>query len=177
MDKSIYNIELSEILPSNKRPKYSKVPHNLEDVISLDFVIQIAINNIRLLEQYCRSSGIKFIWGSWSHPFCSMMEKPNGLLSLYDFSNYVPTGYDLWKDKTNMLGPDTFYPSVELKNICKESHRESDCNCHISCHQDLVEKYPDSFYCGTDIKYGHPHFGVHRQTHIAEAFIDRLKNE
>lgn len=143
--KSIYNTELSHIPANQDRPKYSKKPHSLEDVIGLDFIVQIAMQNIRMLEQYCKSSGIKFVWGSWSEAVCDMIEG-QGLSSEYDFSHYAPTGYRLWNDA-------------------------------LGCHQELLEKYGSSFKIGTDDLHGHPHFGVHRHVHFAEAFRDRLINE
>lgn len=145
--KSIYNIELASTLPLKKRPKYSKKPHHLEDVMNLDFIVQIAMQNIRALEQYCRASNIKFIWGSWSQPFCHMMET-DGLSNEYDFSHYVKTGYQIWEDEATP-----------------------------GCHQELSEIYGSAFDMGTDDLQGQPHFGVHRHAHFAEAFRDRLTNE
>lgn len=174
MNKSIYNTELSHLTIASERPKYSKRPHSLEDVVSLDFIVQIAMSNIRMLEQYCKSSGIKFFWGSWSESFCSMMENPGGLLDLYDFDNYVSMNYSLWKDKPDQMANDVVYSSIEAKNECSNKHNKNNCDCHISCHQQYVEQYPDSFYRGTDILDNHPHFGVHRHIHFAESFIDRI---
>lgn len=175
-DKSIYNTELSNLAIASERPKYSKRPHNLEDVVSLDFIVQIAMSNIRMLEQYCKSSGIQFLWGSWSESFCSMMEKPGGLLELYEFDNYVSMEYELWKDKPDQMASDVFYVSPESRKICNDTHNKTNCDCHISCHQEYLDKYPKSFYRGTDILDKHPHFGVHRHIHFAEAFMKRLSN-
>lgn len=175
-DKSIYNTELSHILPPSQRPKYSKAPHNLEDVISLDFIIQIAISNIRMLEQYCRSSNIEFYWGTWSDAFASTMEEPENLLNLYDFSNYVSMDYTLWKPKPDQMAPDVFYNDKIEKRNCQLNHNKTNCDCHVSCHQEYLDQYPDSFYRGTDVLDKHPHFGVHRHIHFAEAFMKAMAN-
>lgn len=142
--KSIYNVELQSTRPLNKRPKYSKRPHDLEDIVNVDMAVQISMQNIRMLEQYCKSSNIKFVWGTWNEPFCSMMEG-QGLYYQYDFSHYVPTGYLKWQGKNAPV-----------------------------CHENLLSKYKDSFYLGTDTLQGRPHFGVHRHTHFAESFIEAL---
>lgn len=173
-DKSIYNTELSHILPSSQRPKYSKRPHNLEDVVSLDFIIQIAISNIRMLEQYCRSSNIEFYWGTWSDAFSSTMEEPGNLLKLYEFDNYVSMDYPLWKAKPDQMAADVFYKNMQDKKSCMLNHNNANCDCHVSCHQEYLDKYPDSFYRGTDVLDKHPHFGVHRHIHFAEAFMKAM---
>lgn len=49
----------------NELPKFSKKPYNKEDVIPKIIPIFFNIQSIHMIEQYCKSSGIKFLWGSW----------------------------------------------------------------------------------------------------------------
>jgi hypothetical protein len=142
--KSLYNIDLSSIPSKKKRPKYSKAPHKIEDVANIDISVQISMQSIRMLEQYCRSNGIVFFWGSWNQPVCSMIEE-QGLSKDYDFSHYVPTEYLMWEN-----------------------------GGQPSCHQEFLDEYADSFHVGTDNLQGQPHFGVHRHIHFAESFMDRI---
>jgi len=58
-------------------PKYSKAPHNIEDVMPLSVPRWISIKYIQILEQYCRSSNIKFIWSTWDNRFLSPLLKSN----------------------------------------------------------------------------------------------------
>jgi hypothetical protein len=173
--KSIYNIELGNVRRPSMRPDYSKKPHSLEDVVNIDSVVQIAMQNIRILEQYCRSSGINFVWGTWSEAFSSLMEGPGGLLESYSFDHYVGLDVGRWGSRNVNGLPDRFFNSVEDKRFCKEHHRKVDCDCPLQCHSEMSSEYGESFYLGTDNRYGkQPHFGVHRHIHIAESFIKRL---
>jgi hypothetical protein len=173
-EKSIFNIELSSMNKNSSRPSYSKKPHYVEDVLSTDFLVYTSMQSIRMLEQYCSSSGIQFLWGSWHHPFCSIMEGPVGLTDRYNFNSYVKTGYDMWKDKDNKLDPDVFGETPQSEALCLAKHDGGACSCY-DCHSDLSNLYGDAFYKATDTLRGHPHFGVHRHIHIAESFINRLE--
>jgi len=174
--KSLYSTTLHEVRQPKDRPEISTRPHRLADVISLDFVIQTCMQNIRALEQYCRATGIKFLWGTWSKDFSQMIEN-DGLRDLYDFEYYVPLGQDLWSRRDGPLSKDLLYTSKEKKCFCLENHVGQDCSCFQKCHMDLAERYGDSFFRGTDIFEGHPHFGVHRHLHMAETFMDRIIND
>lgn len=173
--KSIYNIELGNVYKSSSRPAYSKKPHNLEDVVNVDSAVQISMQNIRILEQYCRSSGINFIWGTWSEAFSSLMEGPGGLLENYYFEHYVGLDVDHWGSRNVSGLPDRLFSSAEDQRFCKRHHRGIDCSCPLQCHSEMSNKYGQSFYLGTDGLHGRqPHFGVHRHIHIAESFIKIL---
>jgi hypothetical protein len=171
--KSIYNVELSNLPNPEKRKRYSKRPHILDDVVNLDSVVQVAMQNIRMLEQYCDSSGIEFLWGSWCQAF-NLIINDGGLSKLYDFSHYVDVKNELWNNTRNVSPKDIFYQTESEKMNCYENHKINGCECHVSCHQEFFNKYQDSFYLGTDTLQGVPHFGVHRNVHIAESFIEKL---
>lgn len=178
--KSVYNTDLCRVSSIKDRSKYSKKPYKLEDVFNIDMAIQISMQNIRMLEQYCDSSGIKFLWSTWSEGLSTEIEKPGGLSELYDFSHYVKSENDLWRinrESKKEIDLDLFFKSLDIRNSCPHKHK---CDCATSCHSELEVKYPDSFYSGTDTlsAKGRPmnlrHFGVHRHIHFAESFLERI---
>jgi hypothetical protein len=171
--KSLYSTTLHEVRQPKDRPQNSKRPHKIEDVISLDSVIQTCMQNIRALEQYCRATGIKFLWGTWSKDFSYMIES-QGLADLYDFEHYLPLNDGLWSRRDGPLSKDLLYSTHQVKSFCLDNHIGQECSCFQGCHMEHAERYGDSFYRGTDIFEEHPHFGVHRHIHIAEAIMDRI---
>lgn len=173
--KSLYSTTLHRVLKPKDRPDYSKKPHNLNDIINLDLVVQICMQNIRALEQYCRATGIEFYWSTWSKDFSSMLES-QGLLDLYDFSHYVGLDSDLWSRRDGPLSKDLLYIDKAAKEYCLDNHFNQNCSCPMECHLDFAQKYDELFYIGSDIIEGHPHFGVHRHTHMAESFMKRIKS-
>lgn len=176
--KSVCNIDLGYMAEIEDRPLYSKRPHLIEDVISADILVQISMQNIRMLEQYCRSSGIEFLWGTWSGGFAKMLEEQK-LSEIYDFSHYVSMQDRLWARKIEPSVEDRFYGTLENAQECKASHGEVDCSCHVQCHLDYIEAYPDAFYMGTDnlISSNNAHYGVHRHLHYADLFEERLSRD
>jgi len=176
-EKSIFNIDLASILQNQTRPQYSKRPHDIEDIMSSDFLVYISMQNIRMLEQYCKASGINFLWGSWSNSFCDFMERPGGLLENYEFDGYVRTEYKMWKHKTGSIGREVFWETAEARDYCKSRHSTNPCECSSSCHQEILEQFEGSFYGGTDTLKGNSHFGVHRHAHFADSFVDALHSK
>ena len=49
----------------SKRPKYSKSPHIIEDIITMDLTYWSSIKSILAFEQYCQVAEIKFVWTTW----------------------------------------------------------------------------------------------------------------
>lgn len=79
---------------SNKKiKKYSKSPHNPENILTEDFAIFYNTIFIKMLIQYCKSNNIKFIW-----------------------SNYK----DMHINFTSFEGLDGYFESAYLKDIIKE---------------------------------------------------------
>lgn len=171
--KSVYNTSLHDVLSPEKRSEYSKKPHDLKDIINLDFVIQICMQNIRSLEQYCRATRIEFVWGTWSSDFSHIIES-QGLLELYDFSHYVKLDLNLWGRRDGPMSKDLFYKSKNAKDFCLNYHSGLDCSCYTECHDDLSIEYGEEFHIGSDIFENHPHFGVHRHVHIAQSFMKAI---
>ncbi len=47
-------------------PLFSKKPYKKEEVIPKMIPLFFNMQSLNMIEQYCKSSGIKFLWGSWS---------------------------------------------------------------------------------------------------------------
>ena len=137
-------------------PKYSKIPYYIEDVISPDVPFYYSMRYIKMLEQYCKAANIKFLWSTWSPITYSLLE------SQTDFSDhFVYT-------KSNMWG------WVDQKDVAFFECDE---------HDYLKEQYPNCFDMSTDIEDGiyyekklSFHSGVHKHTHWAEEFIEKIND-
>ena len=99
-------------------PQFSKKPYKKEDVISRFVPLFFNIQAIHMLDQYCKSSGIKFMWGSWDPTTNAMVRlmKAGGSKS---FKSYV----DLDKHSVNWEDVDCHkeiydkYPDLYLNGI------------------------------------------------------------
>lgn len=128
--------------------KYSKRPHIVEDVTSLDAAFHQSLSAITQLNQYCRAAGIKFVWGTWD------------TLATEFYSQIIKTGSPI--DLGNYIELPTYHPSDRYDNLPQE------------CHMQDREQYQESFYFGTD---NGTHAGVHHNAHWAEAFYASLQKQ
>lgn len=176
LKKSLTNFELAGSGSVSDKPKYSKKPHLFEDIISSDNAVYLAMSNIRMLEQYCKVAGIELLWGTWNGAFSNIVED-EGLSDLYDFSSYVSMEAGAWGSKLAPDREDRFYGTRNNKGTCWGAHGESDCDCHVLCHEDLRLIWPLEFSLGTDMPHDKflSHYGVHQQMHFAERFMERLR--
>lgn len=176
--KSVVSFDIGHLGDMSKRPSYSKKPHSFEDVASIDMVALVAMQNIRMLEQYCNSSGIEFLWSTWDGTFSDIIEN-QGLYEAYDFSRYVSMEEALWAKKSDPEAEERFYIDQSSRRSCEELHGEKDCKCYIECHEEFRSIYPESFGLGTDnpdFKF-HAHSGVHRHIHFASSFMKEMKRD
>lgn len=60
-DVIIDNFDLSNI------PQYSKAPHILENILSIDITYWLSLRSIFAFEQYCKVAGINFVWSTWDN--------------------------------------------------------------------------------------------------------------
>jgi hypothetical protein len=175
--KTLYTNHNYDLVTSTK---IVKKPISPEEAVSVDAALYASIRAIRHLEQYCKSSNIKFIWGTWSHGFVELIER----LDSYEFLKFESyskkISNSLASSVSTTLSRYICYPDWETRNSCLASHAEGDCtDCALSaCHQSLLDSYPDHFYIGDDrhpegIEYSHP--GVHVYAHCADAFYKELE--
>lgn len=141
------------------RPKFLKKPYAFEDIISLDISYWLNIRFIEILEQYCNSNNIKFLWSTWDEHGTELLDNIINVDQSI-FNNYIKTDALNWKVSKEFDG------EVYIENEIMQE-----------CHQDIKNKYPDTFYSGADIEYGKDkrHPGAHKQQHYAETFINKIK--
>lgn len=167
----VRDIHLDQVLPPKLALDYSKKPHNMLDVLPADIAVYNSIQSILMLDQYCRSHGIKFRWSTWDVNSFSFLARIQNIYPK-NYSNYVPLDLEWWvPNPDSSISGEIFVG--EQAGTTRGKAREA-----IDCHQDLIEKYGVNFYRGLDdahgIEYTHP--GVHQHTHIAEAFIKALQD-
>lgn len=129
----------------NRIPLYSKLPHKAEHVIPRDVAKWISIQYINILEQYCKSNNIKFIWSTWDPDFLKE------LIDLNIFNGLINIEMNKWtRDESSG------YEKYDEHN----------------CHLELNNQYPNIFDRGGDLEWGkeHSHWGVHKHRHISESF-------
>jgi hypothetical protein len=133
----------------NRIPAYSKLPHMAEHVIPKDVAKWLSIQHIYMLEQYCKSNNIKFIWSSWEDVFLKE------LLELNTFNGLIDIEMNKW-----IRNKDEHYDMYEKND----------------CHLNLKNEYSNIFDRGADLEWGvqHSHWGVHKHAHISEIFQKEL---
>ena len=128
--------------------KYSKAPHEIEQVISLEYAMHITLRSFSFLVQQCELLEIPLVWGTWdvlSGEFYKMILENHSPIVL---GNYIdlPYYFDIGGKHQETL------PSI--------------------CHLEQKEMFKDNFTLGNDKA---AHAGVHYHIHWAEAFYASLK--
>lgn len=128
--------------------KMSKSPHDPEAVLPKEFAIFYNFMYLQMLEQYCRSHNITFIWAVWDFDFPILYARERNIKI---FNNYVKQ--------------DVF----NFKNLSKKLNYMSEKDV-LECHKEFEnEKF---FYNAedwvSDEKMGH--WGTHMHLHVAEIF-------
>jgi hypothetical protein len=164
----------------DKKPKYQKSPFNLEEILTPEIAFFHNIRSIIILNQYCDAVGIKFYWASWREELDMAMTKIKSESTEYD--NYVPLKFGNWYTKyaveedpfgveRNLLSSCNYHKDYALD--CENCYNNKECNKIVNCHDDLFNYNKDLFHYGND----RAHMGSHKHQHIAESFIERIKNE
>lgn len=149
-----YNALTKMYVSNQEYPKYSKLPHKIENVISPDISFYYSMQYIKMLEKYCKSNNIKFLWSTWSKSLYGLLS------SRKEFSNYfVYLDSDNWE---HINKKDVYYPGC-------------------SNHEYLKKMYPKHFDSSTDTEdeaYYNKlsfHSGAHKNMHWAESFLEKLE--
>ncbi len=175
--KTIYTNHNYDLVASTKLVKKPIPP---DEAVSIDSAMYASIRAIRHLEQYCKSSNIKFIWGTWSRGLIELIS----YLDMYDslkFDSYSKKVSDSLASVTSTkLSRYICYPDWMTRDLCLASHDVDECpECALTtCHENLLNRYPDHFYIGDDVStkgVEHSHPGVHVHAHCSEAFYEELK--
>lgn len=160
----VQQAHLKNAEPIEDRPKYSKKPHVFSDVLPLELPFFLSCQHIHMLEQYCKSNNIKLIWSSWDFSTNRVIGHFKEKFNI--FNNYIPIDSNSWSEVNeqhflfeNSEAAEMFNGKNTIKN----------------CHKELEKKYSYCFSVGADLEMGRPHMGVHRHTHIAENFYEKVK--
>jgi hypothetical protein len=137
--------------------KLSKAPHDPEYIIPKEFVLFYNFMFLKMLEQYCESHNIKFIW------------------SIYDYPNIED---DMGQNKDAFKN---YLKTFDLLEIC---HLKKIEECSLNKKKHCATEFKDhSLYAnGSDyvLSQGRGHWGIHLHNHIAQRFIERymeIKND
>jgi hypothetical protein len=146
-------------------PRILKLPTEVENIIQPDTSYYLSMMSINILEQYCKSNNINFIWSSWEANHLNSLKiinarNPDRFLGLIDVE------FDRW-DINYKKGIEYYYDVFPKTN-----------RIPISCHQDLFNLKPEIFHLGFDTEYGNEnaHWGTHRNMHVADKFISAIYN-
>jgi hypothetical protein len=131
-------------------PKYISLPTSPEHIYSKESTYFLNSMYVRMLEVYCNSHNIPFVWFKWTE---ENLDKSGALSS---FSNIY---------------------KVDINNdLLPYSSKNPNDNIHKKCHQE-ERKY---FISDTDIwssASDNGHFGIHWQIHVKELFEKVLKEK
>lgn len=141
--------------------KFSKSPHDPEAVLPAQVAVLYSFMFIQILEQYCRSNNIKFIWSIWDSRDIMNFAKIN-VPSI--FKNYVIDdiyNYDIDPNTGNLFIHDE-------KTI-------------LNCHTELNKNPLFSFGADWAPQKDEGHWGIHMNLHVSEIFKktydERIKND
>lgn len=143
-DISIYDSTLWR-KPGSERPKYSKRPHLLQDILTVEHAVFYSFQMLGMLIQYCSANNINLVWGTWDIRTETIVKELKSRETDFDLSGYV------W-------GLDSLV------------RKYADDKKPPECHLKERKKYAETFIVGSDES---GHMGVHSHMHIAERF--RLK--
>lgn len=129
--------------------KFISLPTNLGNLMSLEFAYMLNSFYIKMLEMYCNSNNIQFIWIKWSD---DLIDQQGGLNS---FSNRY--NIDIKKD----------LPKFTNGNYEELSNHE----CHLNDKQLCSDQ--SIWYMAKD----NNHFGSHWHIHVKELFEKALKEK
>ena len=149
--------------------KYSQSPHNANEVLPVEFAIFYNLMFIQMLEQYCKSNNIKFLWSIYDFHAQSNDFK-NKINSNCYFTDSCFTDPEPWYiPQTDTTGLD----KINLKDFKKLKNGEIQSACHGELSKnELFYMGADHIYTLKDFRQGH--WGLHKHIHVAEAIYRHL---
>ena len=100
LEKEIQNLHLHHKAGTkiSDRQKYIKIPYDYREILPMEFPLFISMKLIHMLEQYCNSNKINFVWSSWDKTLRDVISQTdNGFNNFFndeDFSMGYVTGKD-----------------------------------------------------------------------------------
>lgn len=171
---TMHDIHLGGHVELANRPKYSKKPHAMEDVLPVELPMELAVEYINLLALYCETNNIKFHWATWDVSASIYMRD---IAKEYEYPEYIDLKNEQWHDFATNDFKQYFHGDLDIETIIRNCY-SGDCQ-YTDCHKEFQEEHGKYFYIGSDVEHvGGPsaHFGVHRHIHTAESFIKVLDN-
>ncbi len=179
-DIGFYNVNTFE--RAQYMPKYSKMPHEIQNVLPIGSAIYFSIQQIKLLELYCKSANIKLIYGTWDYNTHNLI---NGLKEISNdqyFKNYVSLadfGIYSWRNNVDIANNSTQY-SIFKESFWKESNKEIKHREQLiqnfkddeTCHKELKDLDKETFHIAND----NIHWGSHSNIHLADFFYEQIKD-
>lgn len=154
-------------------------PYTYNEMLPHEWVYYINLEYIKMLELFCKHSGIKLVWSTWSRHLgasgsSNFEDKVNSLFDYYidDITRSTFYGAGVQEYDSLLLSENIEFPeSYAMKNW------ES-----IRCHEDdekQVGSYRfnvayDDVLADPKNPYSMPHVGLHRQIHWAEMYLDEI---
>jgi hypothetical protein len=157
----ITEIQMAHLSNYNNRPKYSKKPFLIEDVLPNEIPHYYSLKQIQMLEQYCDAAGIKFLWSMFEEPdHSSIVKLKNNEFGYY--SHFIDTEQQRWSKDLNS---NDVFSSIGEQEVA------------IKCHKTERETFGDRFFIAGDVELGREraHFGIHRHIHAADFFIKEIE--
>ena len=185
-------ITTSSVDPDLKwRAKLSKRPFPIEDTVPAEEPIFRSFKLIMMLERYCEAMGIQLLWSGWSDDVSIFLADYEGTeycpdygfscLGLHEWESHFKeiekTKDDPEGIKDRKLSHDENNSDCPLEDGSLSSNVDRYCTCYVNCHSEYIERFPESFYHGTDRHsrgLNNSHMGVHKHLHIADDFYEKL---
>jgi hypothetical protein len=131
------------------RPKFSKAPHKVSDVLPNESVMYINLHSILNLEMYCLAAGINLKYSIWNKDSVDIIKKIKSI-NKSSFLNFIETDIDNFKR----------YRYLE-KGIIDDPE----------CHQEYKRSWGNRYYYAEDHNDRYiGHFNSHIHKHISDSF-------
>ena len=169
----MHDLHLGGHVDLASRPKYSKKPHLVEDIIPVEIPMELSVEYISMLARYCEANDIEFHWATWDVSASIFMRD---MAEEYGYPEYLDLKNEKWHDFASDGFKQYYHKDLGIREILDDCY-SGDCK-YTDCHSELQSTYGKYFYIGSDVEYvGGPsaHFGVHRHVHTAEAFISAMR--
>ena len=106
--------------------KYSKRPHNLEDLLTYEMAMQQSMGALAVIIEYCRVADIQFVFSTWTRGMEELLNlKLSHGLTKVDMSGYVPIFSELGLESCH---------SEERKKYEDTWTKARDCGAHMGVH-------------------------------------------
>ena len=151
-DKYGNNKKIQQVLiPGGSKPKYMKLPYEIELMLPREAAIFYNFMFIKMLEQYCESNNIKLIWNIWED-------------HEYYIYNYLKNNDHLKHILNN------YYVGSQEPHNTFSVFQEINANCHQEFKDHIL------FKNAADLQpNGNSHWGIHKHIHIAEDFYEEVQ--